>query len=89
MPWRLCERTTKSKLVEAPPSRQFGAATWRAFLSRFAIHSPEMQRRWWAARRLRAIFWIMLLWRRRERGIDVDQQLAAQLQHARNVLRQC
>ncbi|HEY0605529.1 MAG TPA: aminoglycoside phosphotransferase family protein [Herpetosiphonaceae bacterium] len=73
-------------LVEAQPSRHIGDRTWQRFLDSFELHEPAAQQRLNAARRLCAIFWIMLLWLRRERGDSVDQELAAQIQRAHDRL---
>jgi thiamine kinase-like enzyme len=76
-------------LMEAQPSRHIGAASWKHFLAFFALHDPAMQQRLDAARRLCAVFWILLLWLRRERGEAVDQELTDQIQRAHHRLNQC
>ncbi|HEY0737266.1 MAG TPA: phosphotransferase [Herpetosiphonaceae bacterium] len=73
-------------LVEAQPSRHIGDRTWQRFIDSFALHEPAAQQRLDAARRLCAVFWIMLLWGRRERGDAVDQELAAQIQRTHDRL---
>lgn len=73
-------------LIEAQPSRHISDPVWERFIDSFALHDTA-QRRLSAARRLCAVFWISLLWRRWERGEPVEHELAAQIRRAHQRLK--
>ncbi|MBV9790753.1 MAG: phosphotransferase [Chloroflexi bacterium] len=74
-------------LIEAQPSRHVSDPAWERFIDLFELHDPAAQERLAAARRLCAVFWISLLWRRWERGEPVEHELAGQTRRARQRLK--
>jgi hypothetical protein len=75
-------------LLEGPSARQISDEAWTTFLACFDLADATTQRRLLAARRLCALYWIPMLWRRVERGNLVTHELAAQLHRAQLLLKQ-
>lgn len=76
-----------AELIEAQPSRHVSDQVWKRFLDSFDLQDPAAQRRLAAARRLCAVFWISLLWRRWERGEPVEHDLVGQIRRAHQQLK--
>lgn len=74
-------------LVEGLWARRVPEREWPPFLARFDLANDAARRRFGAARRLCALFWLAPLWERRERGDQVDTLLRTQIRRARQVLR--
>jgi Ser/Thr protein kinase RdoA (MazF antagonist) len=76
-----------AELIEAQPSRHISDQTWERFIDSFELHETAEQQRLAAARRLCAVFWISLLWRRWEQGEHVEQELVGQVRRAHQRLK--
>lgn len=69
-------------LVEGPWARQVGDAEWDAFVAEhFDLSVPETRLRYTTARRFFTLFWVCLLWQRRE-SLDAGDLLAKQVRRA-------
>ncbi len=72
-------------LVEGLWAQRIGDDQWADLLPRLGLRGGDRPR-FEAARRLCAVFWLFLIWDRRERGKAVDELLAAQIARAGLIL---